>query len=62
MHVNYYNWRLQQFINNYFDRVLSYIILLGGDISRNPGPGYRNMEEIKKARGLKIAHLNIRSL
>ena len=39
-----------------------YLILLGGDISRNPGPGYRNMDEIRKARGLKIAHLNIRSL
>ena len=39
-----------------------YLILLGGDISRNPGPGYHDMDEIRKARGLKIAHLNIRSL
>ena len=42
--------------------IASCLILLGGDISQNPGPGYRSLDHIRKSRGLKIAHLNIRSL
>ena len=42
--------------------IASCLILLAGDISPNPSPGYRSLDEIKRTRGLKIAHLNIRSL
>ena len=42
--------------------IASCLVLLSGDISPNPGPGYRSLDDIKRNRGLKIAHLNIRSL
>ena len=35
---------------------------MSGDISRNPGPGYRSLGDINRNGSLKIAHLNIRSL
>lgn len=36
------------------------LIALAGDIETNPG--YQTLEDIRNTRGLKIAHLNIRSL
>ena len=36
------------------------LVILAGDVELNPR--YQNMADIRKARGLKIAHLNIRSL
>ena len=36
------------------------LIVLSGDVE--PNPGFRCLADIKKTRGLKIAHLNIRSL
>ena len=36
------------------------LIALAGDIETNPG--YQKFDDIKSTRGLKIAHLNIRSL
>ena len=35
-------------------------IALAGDVELNPG--YRSLEDVRSSRGLKIAHLNIRSL
>ena len=36
------------------------LIILAGDVESNPG--FQSIEDIKMSRGLKIAHLNIRSL
>ena len=36
------------------------LILLAGDIERNPG--YQTLDDVRSTRGLKIGHLNIRSL
>ena len=36
------------------------LIALAGDIESNPG--YQTLDDIRNTRGLKIAHLNIRSL
>ena len=39
---------------------MSTLLALAGDIELNPG--YRSLVDVRKTRGLKIAHLNIRSL
>lgn len=36
------------------------LIALAGDVELNPG--YRSLEDVRSSRGLRIAHLNIRSL
>jgi hypothetical protein len=36
------------------------LIALSGDVE--PNPSFKCLDDIEKARGLKIAHLNIRSL
>ena len=36
------------------------LIALAGDIESNPG--YQTLDDIRNTRGLKIAHLNVRSL
>ena len=42
----------------------SFLVLLSGDVSLNPGPtgNLCDTAEIPKLRGLKIAHLNVRSI
>ena len=43
-------------------RVLGMDVLIAGDVSLNPGPKYQSFTDVASSRGLKIAHLNLRSL
>ena len=38
------------------------LVQLAGDVSSNPGPQYHRLVDVARYRGLKIAHLNVRSL
>ena len=40
----------------------SMLVLLAGDVSSNPAPQYHRLVDVTRYRGLKIAHLNVRSL
>lgn len=40
----------------------SCLIILAGDVSLNPGPGCMYANQLPRARGFKVAHLNVRSM